>query len=209
MPNPRRALSRARGVLYETRTVLEQKTSSDPVLALDTTTSSLKAVEAALLAAALTIGFAAGWTAKFAADGTPVLFAVVALQLLVMAAALAAVRVTGAARLVVGGERDARELERSLDVYLAAAGDPGARPTAVALRRVTNATVIEVHGGPLTDELFAAVQAARGVSVGRHKGWSEHYVFDELDAGQADRIAALLAEADVAFTLDVTWEHAT
>ena len=69
--------------------------------------------------------------------------------------------------------------------------------------------MIEVHGGPLTDELFAAVQAARGVPVGRHKGWSEHYVFDELDAGQADRIAALLVEADVAFTLDVTWEHAT
>ena len=132
MPNRTSAHSRARGVLHETRTVLKKKTSRDPVLALDTTTSSLKAVEAALLAAAPTIGFAAGWTAKFAADGTPVLFAVVALQLLVMAAALAAVRVTGAARLVVGGERDAREegLERSLDVYLAAAGDPApARPS--------------------------------------------------------------------------------
>ena len=41
----------------------------------------------------------------------------------------------------------------------------------------------------MTDEVFAAVQAARGVPTGRHKRWSEHYVFDALDAEQADAVA--------------------
>lgn len=213
MPKPT-PLSRARGVLYATRTVLEGKTSSDPVLALDTTTSSLKAVQAVLLAAALTIGFAAGWTIKFAADSTPVLFAAVAAQVLVMAAALAAVQVTAAARRRVDVERQAREdaLDASLDAYLQGAdgpaGDPGACPTRVALRRRTKATVVEVHGGPMTDEVFEAVQTARGVPAGRHKRWAEHYVFDALEPEQADAVADLLAAAGVAFTLDVGWEHA-
>ena len=108
--------------------MLEDKTSGDPVLALDTTTSSLKAVQAVLLAAALTVGFAAGWTIKFAAEGTPVLFAVVAAQVLVMAAAFAAVQVTAAARRRVDVERQAREdaLDASLDVYLQGADGPPA-----------------------------------------------------------------------------------
>ena len=202
MRTPTRALSRARGVLYETRSVLEQKVTSDPIGALDTTTSSLKAVEAVLLAAALTIGFTTGWEITIAADGHLFMLAAIAAQLLVITAAIAAVQVTRAARDRLGEER--RLHEEALDDYQPTGG-PGGCPTAVRMRRLPNATWVEVRGGPLTDELFAAVQAARGVPCGRHKGWSEHYVFDALDADQADAIARLLADAGVSFTVEVTW----
>ena len=206
MRTPIRALSRTRGVLYETRTVLEHKVASESIGALDTTTSSLKAVEAVQLASMVTIGFTTGWEIKLAVDGNRLVLAAIAAQLLVIAAAIAAVQVSRAARDRLGEER--RLHEEALDSYLPTGGPggcPNACPTAVAMRRRTKATCVEVRDGPLTDELFEAVQAARGVPAGRHKGWAPHYVFDALDADQADAIARLLADADVSFTVEVTW----
>ena len=210
MRTPRRTLSRARGVLYETRTVLEKRVTSDSIGALDTTTSSLKAVEAVLLAATLTIAYATGWAIKFAVDGHVVLVAAVAVEVVVMVAAIAATQVTRAARDRLGEERRLHEeaLDASLDAFLRAAGPggcPNTCPPGTPMKRAAAGTVIEVDDGRLTDAVFAAVQAARGVPTGRHKRWSEHYVFDALDADQADAIARLLADADVSFTVEVTW----
>jgi hypothetical protein len=204
MSPPPSALSRAHDVLYDTRTVLEQKVTSDPVGALDTTTNSLKAVEAVLLAAIVTLGFSAGWELKLAADGQSLLVIAVVIQTLVVGAAGAASVLTQAARGRLDGER--RLHEEALDGYQpvgARGGCQNACPSAVKMRRLTKASCIEVRG-PLSDELFAAVQATRNVP--RHKRWAEHYVFGELTSEQADRIAELLADAGVAFTLEVNWE---
>ena len=70
MPKPKPAVTGPRRPVRNPYRAREAG-SSDPVLALDTTTSTLKAVEAVLLAATLTIGFATGWTIKFAVDSTP------------------------------------------------------------------------------------------------------------------------------------------
>ena len=208
MSPPTSALSRAHDVLYDTRTVLEQKVTSDPVGALDTTTNSLRAVEAVLLTAIVTLGFTAGWELKLAADGQSLLVIAVVVQMLVVGAAGAASVLTQAARGRLDGER--RRHEEALDGYQAGGARGGCQnacPSAVKLRRLTKASCIEVRG-PVSDELFVAVQATRNVPPGRHKRWAEHYVFAELTPEQADRIAELLADAGVAFTLEVNWEFA-